>query len=342
MTSNEKLTGGELFITSYEGLVPDEKFLRFFDNYQPAGIVLFADNCSNLKTLSESIDILSSRSSQPLLVAIDQEGGRVCRITEEPAAYLSAVEYGAMAEGDSGDLHSALAKYRTDLSAAVALMSELGINLLLGPVCDLRLFKGESALDGRTFGSDPALVASFIRETVKICHEGSLACCLKHAPGLGRLEVDPHHSLGEIKASLEDLRSTDFVPFLEGIRAGADSMMSSHFVATDIDQRPLTISKTATHNLIRQELSDSLPLITDDLNMGALKKFAEDGAVAYLALLAGHDLLLTRDFRSAEKGAIVLRERAANEEATCKRVAEALKRAQQLREKITQRTNTGA
>lgn len=326
-------TAGEFFLTAYAGPGPSKEFLDAVEELSFSGIILFADNCEDHAALKESIQRIRERSDNRALIAIDQEGGRVCRLRGAPVEYRGAAEYAKLAEGGAQVRQRALAIYEKEFSAAAGYLADLGINLLLGPVCDLKLWKGETALDGRTFGADPEIASEFVRSTVRICHENGLACCLKHAPGLGRVSVDPHEKLGASQMTQKQFENVDSLPFKAGIAAGADSLMSSHFLAPEFDSFPVTFSKTIIKALIRNELSDNVALLSDDLNMGALSRFGSVDEIVKRCLSAGHDLLLTRNLQTAKLGARALNQAFDSGEIDEKRLHEARSKIARLKRK---------
>ncbi|MFQ5606371.1 MAG: glycoside hydrolase family 3 N-terminal domain-containing protein [Candidatus Zixiibacteriota bacterium] len=333
---------GELFLTAYQGAWPSQEFMSFARRRRVGGVILFADNCPDHQRLSEALALIHKQQEAGALVAIDQEGGRVCRLKGAPAEYRAAGAYAKMAGGGESAKDEALAAYAGEFSAAARYMAELGINLLLGPVCDLALWRGDTALEGRTFGASPHPAAEFVTETVRLCHQAGLTCCLKHAPGLGRVCVDPHRTLGESPMTLEEFRTVDSVPFRAGISAGADSLMTSHFVAREFDDSPVTFSKTTVEILVREALSENLALLSDDLSMGALAEFGSPGKIACRALAAGHDLLLTRDHRAAEAGISAIEAALESGAIPRQRILQALGNVERLKERalgVDQRGN---
>ncbi len=300
---------GELFISGYFGETPPKELLFQIEKQALGGIILFAENCTNHEKLRRSIEQLQALSDKPLFIAIDQEGGRVCRLKGPPIEYLSAESYGENSTQnlqDSYELKSALERYRVDFGLAAAYMSELGINLLLGPVCDLRPqfdnLKESSALSERTFSADPDIVGAFAKVTIEVGKENNLLCCLKHAPGLGSVQADPHFTLGASPLSAQEFSQRDFLPFRTGCSAGASMIMTSHFLIREHSSLPVTFSKEIVSTVIRKELPKDVTLITDDLNMGALKTFGSADDVCLTAFNCGHDLLLARSNTTIDKG----------------------------------------
>lgn len=326
-------TAGALFLTAFSGPAPSTESLEFLEKNSISGIVLFEENCQDHEALNVSIGCIQDHCNSQALIAIDQEGGRVCRLRGAPVEYRSAAEYASLVDGKTRE--EALATYEEEFSAAARYLAELGINFLLGPVCDLKLWDGETALDGRTFGEDPEIASEFVKATVRICHKYGLVSCLKHAPGLGRVSVDPHETLGASAMTFEQFEHVDSLPFAAGITEGADSLMSSHFLAPEFDDKPVTCSKEIVDSLIRKELSDSLALLSDDLNMGALKQYGSFDRVVTQCLNAGHDLLLTRNMQTAKLGVAALEKALDSGEITSQRLREAQDRINLLKRKTT-------
>ncbi len=289
---------GALFIVSWDSESPSSEFLAFCREYQPGGIIVFEEHCRNTDRLTYSIAEISSQITAPLLVAIDQEGGRVCRLKSSPYEYSSASYYGAKAQRD---LPLALSEYRRDLGVSVRGIKALGINYFLGPVCDIDFFAGETALRDRVFGRSAEIVSAFVVACVNVCAENGLITCAKHAPGLGRATGDPHMRLSVSCVTHDQWQKVDCAPFIAAVNAGAESVMTSHFVMKDFDSSPVTFSRECIRAFVRP-LAPHQTLVTDDLTMGALREFGEPGEIVSRAVDAGHDILLYRDFRAAQKG----------------------------------------
>jgi len=326
---------GELFISGFPGETPPAEILRQIEEHSLGGIVLFAENCADHDNLRRSIELLQARAEKPLFMAIDQEGGRVCRLSGKPAEYDSAEAYGANAGQSASALQAALAHYQADFQSAAKYLSEIGINLLLGPVCDLRpdakTPDTATALSGRTFSGNPDIVSAFVQTAVRIAHENHLLSCLKHAPGLGSIKVDPHVTLGATRHSATEFFERDLRPFRAGCASGADLVMTSHFLIPELDTAPVTLSKTIIESVIRNVIPAKTALITDDLDMGALRDFGGVGVVCVKALNAGHDLLLARSNDTIVQGRTALQQGLEDGAVDKYRFTEALDRVERLR-----------
>ncbi|MCH9030791.1 MAG: hypothetical protein IIB00_00825 [candidate division Zixibacteria bacterium] len=312
-----------LFITAYSGNKPNAEFCEFVTQMSPSGIILFEENCDDHKRLKESIEKLNSLTETNLLFAIDQEGGRVCRLRGEPAEFESPTSFGEKARND---IESALENYTVKLCASLEYMRDLGINFLLGPVCDIKPDNTNSSLNGRTFGTNVEVISKFVATTVASARKYDFFTCLKHAPGLGAAFGDPHTTLATSTLDQDSYANTELIPFQAGVSAGADAIMTSHFVLSKIDNEPITFSQKIISGLIRPALSQTLPFITDDLDMRALDGLCTFEERVVRAFNAGHDLLLTRCVQSTKRGVEALERSLDSGEISPERVKQAVKR----------------
>ena len=275
---------GPLFVIGYPGAEPSRDFLDFIRAEQIGGVILFADNCADESQLRDSVTAIREQYNDgpSPLVAIDQEGGRVCRIKGRPAEYGAAGDYGL-----AGDVE----QFARDYAAAAQHMSGLGINLNLAPVADLALVDN-ACLNGRCFGGDPKPVAKFISRSVEVAHENRLLCCLKHFPGLGAAEIDPHQATAVAGYDENIWRSRERIPFAAGIAAGADLVMTTHLKLPRLNNRIATGSPRIVTDWLRRDLGFEGAVVTDDLCMAGTATLGSPGDRCLAALEAGHDLLL--------------------------------------------------
>lgn len=316
-----------LFITAYSGNEPNDEFCDYVSQMSPGGIILFEENCVDHKKLKDSIEKLNSLTKTNLLFAIDQEGGRICRLRGEPAEFKSPKSF---VEKAQNDIESALEDYSARLCASLKYMRDLGINFLLGPVCDTQPVYANSSLIGRTFGSNVDVISKFVSTTVASARKYDFYTCLKHAPGLGTASGDPHTTLAKSTLNQDSYTNTELIPFQAGVSAGADAIMTSHFIVSEIDSEPITFSQKIISSLIRPTLSQTLPIITDDLDMGALDAICTFEERVVRAFSAGHDLLLTRCVSSARRGIEALESALATGEINPERIEAALGRVKRL------------
>ncbi len=275
---------GQLFVIGFHGEKPTPDFLQFLEEERIGGVILFEDNCRTHLAARESIERIKAhcKGSVPF-IAVDQEGGRVCRLKGAPAAYRSASEY-----GQTGSLEH----YQEDYSRALVLMDSLGINLNLAPVADIFLDKCNHCLESRCFGRTPEEVAQFVEVSLKVAAGQGMLSCVKHFPGLGAAAIDPHEATASADYDMLIWRQREKIPFATAVEAGADMIMTTHLLLPKIDDKIVTGSRKIVSSIIRGELGFDGPVITDDLCMKGAESLGSIGERTVAAFNAGHDLLL--------------------------------------------------
>jgi beta-N-acetylhexosaminidase len=286
---------GQLFIAGFNIQEPLDEFLDFIASDNIGGVILFEKDCSPHNAAEETIRQVISASREMPFIAVDQEGGRVCRFKGAPAEYLSPSDYGK---------DNRLELFEEHFSRAAYYIRSFGVNLLLGPVADLRLNKDNKCLEGRTFGANPARVIPFIERAVKIAGRAGLLTCLKHFPGLGAAVEDPHHKLGRADYDLQVFLNRESLTFKAGIDAGADMVMTTHMILPKMDDKPATESEMILNLLLREKLNFDGITITDDLLMKGIDDLGSYGERAMKAFAVGHDILLFGSNFHAAKEAV--------------------------------------
>ncbi|MBI2407310.1 MAG: hypothetical protein HYV19_03270 [Gemmatimonadetes bacterium] len=170
---------------------------------------------------------------------------------------------------------------------------DLGINWAFGPVCDLDFDNGNPIVGARSFGADPARVASLAADWIDACQAESVLACAKHFPGHGRTTVDSHLACPVQGDSLSELSTTDLVPFRAAIDSGVASIMMAHVAYTAIDPTGAPASLSApVIRLLREELGYTGLVVSDALGMRSVADAYDESSAAVAALAAGCDLLL--------------------------------------------------
>ncbi|MBU0982308.1 MAG: hypothetical protein KKA42_00435 [candidate division Zixibacteria bacterium] len=274
---------GRLFVLGFPGEIPPPPFLDFIAEERIGGVILFADNCPTHLHARENIERIRAACSHAPLIMVDQEGGRVCRLKGAPAEFPSAASY-----GHSNNLE----RFREDYRRALVLLDSLGIDLNLAPVADIRLNNNNACLKDRCFGSDPRKVAEFVGAAVSLSREVGMLSCLKHFPGLGAAEIDPHLRTTEVDFDSIVYQQREKIPFQVGVEKGADLIMTTHMHAPALDNVIVTGSKRVIQDFIRDGLGFDGPVITDDLLMKGADVLGEIGERTIKAFRAGHDYLL--------------------------------------------------
>jgi len=275
---------GQLFMIGFKGKNPSDEFLNFLTEEQIGGVILFEENCPNYDTIKQNIAKIKScyRGRAPF-IAVDQEGGRVSRIRGIPAEIRAASHYGSK---------NLIERFVEDYSHSTVYMESVGISMNMAPVADIFLNPENDCLRDRCFSDDYKQVAKFVEKSVEVARHNGLLCCLKHFPGLGAAKADPHEELAVADYNEALWTQREMVPFLAGVRKGAEMIMTTHMRVPQIDDKIVTASEKVINNLIRRKLGFEGPLITDSLEMKGAAELGEPGEKAVKAFNAGHDILL--------------------------------------------------
>ena len=248
-------------------LTPEEKAV--IKDISPIGFTLFKRNIENkiqLKRLTE--DIKNTLEREDILFGTDQEGGRVRRLTEpEFPSYASQETLGRLYEEVSPQAAQTATKLHASLIAHD--LRECGLNLNFAPVLDLQYPYTAPVLKSRCFSSSKAITAELGKIMVEEYINQGIIPCIKHLPGHGRIQSDPHLTTPKITASLKDL-TQDFYPF-QKLAPFTPFGMSAHIIIEQIDlHHPLTQSSEGIQKIIRDLIGFNGFLISDSITMNAL------------------------------------------------------------------------
>ncbi|HEM5650120.1 TPA: beta-hexosaminidase [Streptococcus suis] len=259
------------------------------ETYHFGGYILFASDFEGktLEQVKEEIASYQSLSKVPLLMASDEEGGTVTRISQLlETPFASPLEL-----YQAGGIEAIL----SDAKQKTSLLKEEGIYAGFFPVADLSTDPSSFIYD-RTIGQDAKTTADYITQMVKLLKAQQFASTLKHFPGYGD-NADSHTDLVYDNRSLEELRANDFLPFKAGIEADADSIMVSHNIVPAIDDVPSSISPEI-NKILRNELGFQGVIMTDDFDMLGLSQFVDQNTGALQTIQAGTDMILSSSYAS--------------------------------------------
>ena len=294
---------GQLIYVGFHGTAVPPPLAAWIAAGRVGGVVLFKRNIdapAQLRRLCADLHACAPTGA-PLLIAIDQEGGRVQRLrapwTEWPP--MRRV-------GDHGDLGATAA-----LGAALAReLRDLGIGLDFAPVVDVDTNPQNPVIGDRAFGRDPARVAAHAAALLTALQQGGVAACAKHFPGHGDTQSDSHRELPRLDHDLDRLREVELVPFAAAARAGVASMMTAHVLFPRLDRRrPATLSPPIMA-LLRDDLAYDGVVFSDDLEMKAVADHFSIRDRVVGPLEAGCDALLVCSQQDLAEEAIRLLERA--------------------------------
>lgn len=282
MTLDEKI--GQIFLVRY----PDSNATSVVKNYGIGGYIFFEKDFKD-KTEQQVKDMISSSqkaSKIPLLTAVDEEGGTVVRVSSNPNLVSSKFKSPSELYTEGGfDL------IKQDTINKSRVLKNLGLNLNLAPVVDVTQNPSDY-MYSRALGKDTALTSTFAKTVIEASKGTGVSYSLKHFPGYGN-NSDTHNSSSTDNRTLDSIKQNDLPPFKAGIDAGAEAVLVSHNIVTNIDpNNPASLSKQV-HNMLRGDMNFTGVIITDNLDMGAASTI-NDAVVK--AVQAGNDLIIVTDY----------------------------------------------
>ncbi|GAA0084463.1 glycoside hydrolase family 3 N-terminal domain-containing protein [Clostridium sp. CTA-7] len=265
--------------------------LEDLKKYYIGGYILFDANINNetKESLTNTIKEYQNSSKIKLLIGIDEEGGIVNRLSKYS-------EFRAIPFYSPRDLYNegGYPLIISDTKEKATLLKSLGINVNLAPVCDVSI-NPDDYIYPRTFGKNALETAQYTKTVVSTMKENKIGSTLKHFPGYGN-NIDTHTGISIDERSYDTFKNSDFLPFEAGIEAGSESILVSHNIVKSMDENlPASLSPNV-HKIIRNELNYDGIIMTDDLQMDAIKEYIGDSTSAVLAITAGNDLIIASDF----------------------------------------------
>ncbi|WP_227356382.1 beta-N-acetylhexosaminidase [Haladaptatus salinisoli] len=291
---------GQLFVAGFDGTRPTAEIEELVSERSLGGVIYFGRNVESpeqLRTLSRTLRGFVPDGGPPLLVTVDQEGGRVARLswgTELPSA---------MALGAADD--PALA---ARAGAAVGReLRALGVDVDLAPVLDVNNNPDNPVIGARSFGERPGRVAELGAAFAAGLQNGGVVACGKHFPGHGDTAVDSHLDLPVVDHDRERLDRVELRPFRRAVDAGIDAVMTTHVafpaVAEDAE-RPATLSRRVVTGLLREELGFDGLVVTDCMEMNAIADGVGTVEGCVRAVEAGCDLVCVSHTPRTQRAAI--------------------------------------
>lgn len=256
------------------------------EKYPVGGFSFSQENISNREQTINMLAGFQGMSKIPMFFCLDEEGGTVWRVMGNSRMGTTRIGrmYDYRDEGGQTAYRNAEI-IATDIAA-------LGFNVDFAPVADVWSNPDNEVIGSRAYSDDFTQAAELVPHAVRGFHAGGVACTLKHFPGHGCTVEDSHKGLAVVKASEQELREGELLPFIAGINAGADMVMIGHLQVDALDpDNPATFSYKIVTELLREELGFQGVVITDSLGMGAISQYSE-AERCEKALLAGCDILL--------------------------------------------------
>lgn len=287
LTLEEKV--GQLLMVHFNGETANDNARAMINDLHVGGIIYYnwangLTSPSQVLTLSRELQKLAkhTRTQIPLLIATDQEGGRVVRI-----AGLTIFP-GNEALGKTGNTQLAE-------QSAFTIGQELkavGVNMNLAPVVDVNNNPLNIVIGSRSFSDDPAIVCSFGEAALRGFHRAGIITCLKHFPGYGDVTVDPHETLPVVNKTREELDNIELLPFSK-LAMHSDCIMTAHMLVPALDPEFCSTLSKKTLDILRNNMNFTGVIISDSLIMeGVIKCTPSVEEAAIQAFLAGCDIIL--------------------------------------------------
>jgi len=291
----QSLDVGQMFVVGFSGceLAADHWIMTAIARDKLGGVILFDRNVDrsvqNIRS-SQQLKQLTKRLQQhavyPLLIAVDQEGGMVCRLKERDGFLASKSAAVLAGEG--------VPATRRQFDGLAAMLKDHGINLNFAPVVDLDL-NPDNPIIGRyqrSFSAAPAVVTAHALAVIEAHHRHDIGCCLKHFPGHGSAGSDSHLGFVDITDCWLQM---ELEPYRQLIDSGyRDGIMTAHLVHRGLDPSgvPATLSTAVVSGMLRQQLGFTGVVFSDDLQMRAISRGWSYTDAVQRAVLAGVDVLV--------------------------------------------------
>lgn len=278
---------GQLFVLAFAGDDIDYA-IDLIKNYHVGGFYITDDNAHSTTDAKKLSSLLQKQAAlrccdAPLLLAVDQEGAWGI-LTQE-----TDLGPGNLALGKANNLKQTHNMYQVFADQ----MQALGYNTLLSPCADINSNPDNPIIGQRSFGEQTQLVSQHVEAAVKgILSTGSLSCA-KHFPGHGDTAQDSHRTLPKVNKTLAQLNEHDLKPFASAINAGTSMIMTAHINYPSIDPDfPATLSKTILTDILKKQLNFTGLIITDSMNMWAMRHHYTPSEAAIMSLKAGAHLIM--------------------------------------------------
>lgn len=305
MSLREKI--GQMIVTGFPSVEISEELKEVIEHYKVGNIILFSHNIDDKHQLGELVTELqrwfTAHTGIPGFITIDQEGGRVTRMPSDATNIA-----GAMAIASAGRPENAYAAGRITARE----LKGLGINFNLAPVMDINNNALNPVINVRSYGDCAYTVQQYGIPMMKGLLDGGVMSSLKHFPGHGDTNVDSHIGLPSIDKTLEELEQLELRPFAAAIEQGAQAIMSAHILFPQIEATglPGTMSHTIITQILKEKLGFKGLVVSDCLEMDAIKRFYGTAQGALGAIKAGIDLIFISHSPSLVKEAVHLIEEA--------------------------------
>ncbi len=321
---------GQVIMVGLPTTYLDEEYKEFIKQYKIGNFILFSRNYDDTKQMKSFMNelynyTLDVTGSFPL-VSIDQEGGMVVRLFKDVTFPASPLTTSATSVVD--------APYHTGKIIGSDML-KMGINLNLAPCLEINEELSNPLVNVRGYGANREIVLTNARKFVKGIQDSGALSCLKHFPGAGSSTKDSHLELPIIDEPKEQLLNYNMYPFVNLLES--DALMSSHCIYKSFDEWPSTLSKVLLTDVLRKQIGFKGLIITDGMEMNAIKDYYGIGKGCVMALNAGCDiLLLCHEYNEQKEAFEAVKKAIENNELSIDLLRERVKRINKAKEKILQ------
>ena len=278
---------GQKLVFGFHGTSLSPEFKALIRKYKIGNVILFLRNVESADQLRQLCDeiraLILEETGYPPFIIIDQEGGMVSRLPKDAVNVPGAMALAATGNPENARLASEI---------TVRQLKGLGANFNMAPVLDVNSNANNPVIGVRSFGDDPEAVAAFGCASLAPYRGSGVLCCAKHFPGHGDTAVDSHLGLPRMDKTEQELEALELIPFRRAIAQGVPAIMMSHvlFPALEPDGLPCTMSRRMVTGLLKQKLGFRGLILTDCMEMGAIRDYygTPEGVVA--SIKAGVDL----------------------------------------------------
>lgn len=292
---------GSRVMAGFDGHVANSHAKRLIRDFRVQSLILFKRNVDTPEQVADLVRelqgiALDAGYSRPLLIAIDQEGGRVQRLRAPWTVWPPIRRLGDLGSEDHA---------RRMATALAAELRACGIALDFAPVMDVDTNPANPIIGDRSFSRDPEQVAKLGAAFIEAMQSASVAACAKHFPGHGDTDTDSHLALPVIEHSRSRLDAIELVPFRRAIAADVATIMTAHILVKELDEKiPATLSSRVVSTLLRDELGYKGVVVADDLEMKAVSAHWPYETSSVLAAKAGCDILPVCEHEDAQVAVI--------------------------------------
>ena len=290
---------GQMMMVGIDGNSITERTKKLILDYKIGGVILYRKNFNTYQEMIKLIEDLKKLNKQnriPLLIAIDQEGGRVNRMPKEilnlPAAYKIAKKGGMDLVKESAIITGEMLK-------------KSGIDMNFAPVLDIKRFEENQAIGDRSFSDNKEDVIKYGIATMHELQSQGVISVVKHFPGHGATTRDSHYMLPIIKDSINKLYKEDMYVFEKAINQGADAILIGHLMVRQITGiYPASLSRNFIVRYLRKKYKYNGVIISDDLKMKSIKFIYGADLAIKKAFQAGNDIIVFRFNKKEEERVI--------------------------------------